>query len=142
MGEVLVERELLTAEQLEQALEGQAGSGKRLGEYLVDTGILDERDLASALADQFGLEVVDLRKSVPSDDAVAALPEENARDWLAIPLRRTEFGYDVAVADPSEPGLVDKLRDELRQPAKLYVGGVSDVRRAIDVAYKATSACR
>lgn len=139
LGEVLVERGLLSDAQLEEALAGQAGSGKRLGEYLVDTGTLEERDLASALADQFGLEVVDLRKSIPSDDAVASLPEEHARDWLAIPLRRTEFGYDVAVADPSEPALVDKLRDQLHQPAKLYVAGVSDVRRAIDVAYKATS---
>jgi type IV pilus assembly protein PilB len=139
LGEVLVDRELLTAEQLEAALAGQSGSGKRLGEYLVDTGILDERDLASALAHQFNLEVVDLRREVPAEDAVESLPEENAREWLAIPLRRTEFGYDVAVADPSEPGLAEKLRDALRQPAKLYVGGVSDVRRAIDVAYKATS---
>ncbi|MGZ6963617.1 MAG: GspE/PulE family protein [Acidimicrobiia bacterium] len=139
LGEVLVDRQLLTEAQLDEALAAQAGSGKRLGEYLVDAGILDERDLASALADQFGLEVVDLRRSVPSDDAVAALEDEQARDWLAIPLRRTEFGYDVAVADPSEPGLADKLRDQLHQPAKLYVAGVSDVRRAIDVAYKATS---
>jgi type IV pilus assembly protein PilB len=139
LGEVLVSQELLTQEQLEEALTGQAGSGKRLGEYLVDTGILDERDLASALAAQFALEVVDLRKSVPEDDAVMSLPEEYARDWLAIPLRRTEFGYDVAVADPSEPALAERLRDALRQPAKLYVAGVSDVRRAIDVAYKATS---
>jgi type IV pilus assembly protein PilB len=139
LGEVLVDRALLTRVQLDEALAGQHGSGQRLGEYLVDTGVLDERDLASALADQFGLEVVDLRKSVPSDDAVASLSEENARSWLAIPLRRTEFGYDVAVGDPSEPALADRLRDELHQPAKLYVAGVTDVRRAIDVAYKATS---
>lgn len=139
LGEVLVERDLLTAEQLDEALAGQTGSGKRLGEYLVDSSVLDERDLATALADQFALEVVDLRKSVPSDDAVAALDEDHARQWLAIPLRRTDFGYDVAVADPGEPALAEKLREELRQPAKLYVAGVSDVRRAIDVAYKATA---
>ncbi len=139
LGEVLVDQKLLTQAQLEDALAGQAGSGKRLGEYLVDTEVLDERDLATALAHQFSLEVVDLRREIPAEDAVESLPEENAREWLAIPLRRTEFGYDVAVADPSEPALAEKLRDALRQPAKLYVGGVSDVRRAIDVAYKATS---
>jgi type IV pilus assembly protein PilB len=139
LGEVLVERDLLSADELDSALEGQRGSGKRLGEYLVDAEIIDERDLAQALADQFGLEVVDLRRQVPEDAAVAALDVEEAREWLAIPLRRTEFGYDVAVADPSEPALVDKLRDRLRQPAKLYVAGVSDVRRAIGVAYKATN---
>jgi type IV pilus assembly protein PilB len=137
LGEVLVERNILSEADLGAALEGQAESGKRLGEYLVDTGILDERDLASALADQFNLEVVDLRREVPQEEAVAALPEQCARDWIAIPLRKTDFGYDVVVADPAEPGLADKLREQLHQPAKLYVGGLSDVRRAIDATYKA-----
>jgi type IV pilus assembly protein PilB len=139
LGEVLVERDLLTPTQLQEALAGQATAGQRLGEYLVDSGTLDERDLAGALADQFNLDVVDLRREVPADEAVAALPEDLARAWLAIPLRKTDFGYDVVVADPSDPGLVDRLRDHLHQPAKLHVGGVSDVRRAIDVAYKATN---
>jgi type IV pilus assembly protein PilB len=137
LGEVLIERDLLPEDLLESALAKQASSGKRLGEFLVDSGMLDERDLASALADQFNLEVVDLRKEVPAEEAVAALDEECARKWLAIPLRKTEFGYDVAVADPAEPGLADKLREELHQPAKLYVGGMSDVRRAIDNTYQA-----
>ena len=64
-------------------------------------------------------------------------PSSARASWLAIPLRKTDFGYDVVVADPAEPGLADKLRDELHQPAKLYVGGLSDVRRAIDATYKA-----
>ncbi|MBM3674674.1 MAG: hypothetical protein FJW88_06900 [Actinobacteria bacterium] len=72
---MLVERALLTQAALDDALAGEAGSGKRLGEYLVDTGILDERDLAGALAEQFDLEVVDLREQVPDDEAVAGLPE-------------------------------------------------------------------
>ena len=139
LGEVLLERGLLTSTQLQEALAGQATSGQRLGEYLVDSGTLDERELAGALAHQFSLDVVDLRKEVPTEEAVAALPEEQAREWLAIPLRKTEFGYDVVVADPGDPGLPDRLRDYLHQPAKLHVGGVSDVRRAIDVAYKATN---
>jgi len=139
LGEVLVEQELLTPTQLQEALAAQQQSGQRLGEYLVDSGTLDERDLAGALARQFDLEVVDLRKEVPTDEAVAALPEVQARELLAIPLRKTDFGYDVVVADPSQPGLVDHLRDALHQPAKLHVGGLSDVRRAIDAAYKATN---
>ena len=139
IGEVLVARGLLTQASLDEALAGQAGSGKRLGAYLVDSGTLHERDLAVALAEQFNLQVVDLRKHEPEPEAVAGLSEEDAREMLAIPVRRTEFGYDVVVADPAEPGLADKLRDLLHQPAKLFVGGVSDVRRAIDVAYKASA---
>jgi type IV pilus assembly protein PilB len=139
LGEVLVERGLLTPTQLQEALAAQSTSGKRLGEYLVDSGTLPELYLAGARAVLFSPAVVDLRKEVPTDEAVAALPEEQAREWLAIPLRKTDFGYDVVVADPAEPALVDRLRDYLHQPAKLHVGGLSDVRRAIDVAYKATN---
>ena len=105
------------------------------GQSTSSTGILDERDLASALA------VSSISKSSTCAASAAggggSRAPRQSRDWLAIPLRKTDFGYDVVVADPAEPGLADKLREQLHQPAKLYVGGLSDVRRAIDATYKA-----
>ncbi|MBK5287075.1 MAG: type II/IV secretion system protein [Acidimicrobiia bacterium] len=139
LGEILVQRGVLTAEQLVAALDAQAGAGQRLGEYLVATRVLTERDLAAVLAEQFGLEVIDLRHNFPDPAAVAMLPEANARAWGAIVLRRTDFGYDVVVSDPSDPSIADRLREILRQPAKLFVGGVGEIQRAIDVAYRTTA---
>jgi type IV pilus assembly protein PilB len=139
LGEILVGRGILTAEALVQALDGQAEAGQRLGEYLVARHILTERDLAGILGEQFGLEVVDLRHEFPDPASVAALPEADARAWGAIVLRVTDFGFDVAVADPSDPGIAERLRQALRQPAKLYVGGVGEIQRAIDVAYRTTA---
>jgi type IV pilus assembly protein PilB len=139
LGELLVDAGLVTEAQLTAALAAQSETGRRLGDQLVASGLLDERDLASTLARQFGLDVVDLRKQVPEEDAVVALDEATAREMLVIPLRRNEFGFDVAVADPSVPGISDTLLQVLRQPAKLHVAALSDLRRAIDVAYKATA---
>jgi type IV pilus assembly protein PilB len=139
LGEVLLDAGLVTGSQLAAALAAQSETGRRLGDQLVASGVLDERDLARALARQFGLEVVDLRKEVPEEDAVNALDEATAREMLVVPLRRNEFGFDVAVADPSVPGISDTLLQALRRPAKLHVAALSDLRRAIDGAYKATA---
>ena len=139
LGELLVGRGVLTAEQLVQALDGQAGAGQRLGEFLVAERVLTERDLAGVLAEQFGLEVVDLRHHFSDPTAVVALPESHARAWGALVLRRTQFGFDVVVSDPSDPSIADRLREILLQPAKLFVGGVGEIQRAIDVAYRTTA---
>ena len=129
LGELLVGRGVLTAEQLVQALDAAAEARQRLGEFLVTKRVLTERDLASVLGEQFGLEVVDLRHEFPDPASVAALPESCAREWGAIVARRTEFGFDVVVADPSDTSIAERLRETLRQPAKLYVGGVGEIQR-------------
>ena len=139
LGELLVGRGVLTAEQLVQALDGAAEAGQRLGEYLVAKRVLTERDLAAVLGEQFGLAVVDLRREFPDPSTVAALPESQAHEWGALVLRRTDFGFDVVVADPSDTSIAERLREVLRQPAKLYVAGAGDVQRAIDVAYRTTA---
>ena len=65
LGDVLVQRDLVTHEQVQEALELQATSGGRLGELLVQMGVLDERDLVGALALFFGMPVADLRRYKP-----------------------------------------------------------------------------
>ena len=94
----------------------------------------------SVLGEQFGLEVVDLRREFPDPAtrrraARGARPASGARSSL----RRTDFGFDVVVADPSDTSIAERLREVLRQPAKLYVGGVGEIQRAIDVAYRTTA---
>jgi len=139
LGELLVGRGVVTAEQLVQALDAAAEAGQRLGEFLVSKRVLTERDLATVLAEQFGLEVVDLRHEFPDPTSVVALPEAHAREWGALVLRRTDFGFDVVVADPSDTSIAERLREVLRQPAKLYVGSAGEIDRAMDVAYRTTA---
>jgi type IV pilus assembly protein PilB len=136
LGEVLVARGLVTQEQVSLALKLQATSGKKLGEVLVEMDALDERSMVDALADYFGLDVTDLRRDVPDPAALAMIPEDVAREYLAIPVRLEDKTLHVAVAQPS-----DDLRFLLSETSgcsvRLRLAPMSDIRWAIDRTYQA-----
>jgi type IV pilus assembly protein PilB len=139
LGEILVERQQLTPAQLSEALVQQRVSGKRLGQLLVELGALDERDLAEALGEHFGVPVVDLRREAPEEAAIARIPERTARSLSVVPLKLVDGILEVAVADPS-----DQLGRDLHQvagvPIRMIVASTSDIRRATDRGYRALAA--
>jgi len=136
LGELLVQKQLVTHAQVSEALLQQSASGKRLGTLLVELGVLDERNLAATVADQLGLPLADLSRQTPEPEALKLLPEATARSLRAIPLRVTAAGLEIAVADPGP-----KIRGDLARAAGreviLLVAPVSDVQRAIDTFYRA-----
>jgi type IV pilus assembly protein PilB len=137
LGEVLIERGLLSDEDLQRALQLQTTSGRRLGEELVALGVLDERSVAQALAEQFDLPLIDLRQRRPDPDALALVPESLARGLQAVPMHDHDHAVDVAVADPGHPHLADELNRATGKAVNLLVAPVSEVRRAIDQSYRA-----
>ncbi len=87
LGELLVDAGLATREHVVTALESaQRGSGKRLGDLLVELGSLDDRALAHGLAKQRALDVADLRQITPEPAAIDLMTEAMARALTAIPL--------------------------------------------------------
>jgi type IV pilus assembly protein PilB len=137
LGDLLLERDLLSSDDLQRALHLQTTSGRRLGEELIELGILDERNLAKALAEQLGLPLVDLRQQTPDAAALETVPETLARGLNAVPMHLHPNGLDVVVADPDQPGLVDELTRAASKPIRLMLAPASDVRRAIDQSYRA-----
>ena len=136
LGQVLVSRGVVTETQVAAALKAQGDSGKRLGEVLVDIGALDERGLADALADFFGMPVTDLKRDTPEPSALALVPAEVARENLAIPLRVDDDALHVAVAQPSDD-LRFLLSDVSGHSVRLSVAPMTDIRWAIDRSYQA-----
>ena len=140
LGDLLVERELITPSQLGEALIQQTASGKRLGSLLVELGALDEVALAGALSEQLGIPLADLRKGSPDDEAIAMLPEAVARAHTAIPIRLTDAGLEVAMADPMDTEAVRQVYEGVQTQVIGFIAPPSDIRRAIDKAYRALSA--
>ncbi|MGA2473899.1 MAG: pilus assembly protein PilB, partial [Acidimicrobiales bacterium] len=124
---MLVARGLVTHGQVATALKQQAGSGKRLGEVLVDMGALDERGLVDALADFFGMPVTDLRRDTPDPEALALVPEAISRENLAIPIRVDDDGLHVAVAQPSDD-LRFLLAGTSGKSVRLSLAPMTDIR--------------
>jgi type IV pilus assembly protein PilB len=135
LGELLVDRKVVTSRQLVEALVQQPASGKRVGTLLVEIGVLDERTLAEVLAEQLGLSQIDLRKQSPDPETVPMLSEALARGFTAIPIGRSDGAVDIAVADPT-----DELRSELTRAVgaevNLLVAPATDIKRVIDNSYR------
>jgi type IV pilus assembly protein PilB len=136
LGDLLLEKNLISNEQLETALAEQRETGGKLGEILVNAGALDPQALAEALAGFFGLVVVNLRRDNVDPAVISLIPESMARQQLAIPVRFEGDGLYVAVAEPS-----DELRNLLSSTSKrtvsLMIAPMSDIIWAIDSNYRA-----
>ncbi len=137
LGDLLLERNLVTQSKLAEALLQQEVSGKRLGSLLVDLGAIDEFDFARVLAEQLDLPLADLRQEAPEDDAISLLPETIARSYTAIPVRRTDAGLAVAMADPTDAEAIERIREAAGLDIVTLLAPPSDIRRAIDRAYRA-----
>jgi type IV pilus assembly protein PilB len=135
LGALLIERGDLSGEQLRDALGSQTSGGKRLGEILVELGVISDRALSSALAEQVGLDAVDISRARPDVAIVGLLTEEQARELRVLPLRKTGGRIEVAIADPLDTQLQAKLIALLHTPVRLLVAPAADIEYAIDRAY-------
>jgi type IV pilus assembly protein PilB len=110
IGEMMIARGLITAEQLETALDHQRASGKLMGEILVDLGALDPVDLCRILAERRGYQFVDLRERTVDLSLMDLVPEEVARRYRALPIAHQDDHVVVAMAHPENVFALDDLR--------------------------------
>ena len=137
LGSLLINRGLLTVDQVKQAFEEQQLTGKRLGEIVVGHNWVAPADLAKALADQNGLEYVDLSETDLDLDVAMLLPKELAARYQAVPVRFVnEDLLLVAVADPTDVGRADDLRLALGHNVRLAVSEPADLERTIKKLYR------
>lgn len=135
VGTALLQKGLITAAQLDAAVEMEE-SGLSVGDALVATGVVSERDMVLALGEQLGAPFVDLRRETPDADVVALLPESVARSLNAIPIRRNDDGVIVAVSNPTV-AVSDQLKAGLKETPRLALAPASEIERAINNAYRA-----
>jgi type IV pilus assembly protein PilB len=136
LGEQLIGSRLISEEQLEQALKMQSESGGRLGEVLVSIGALDEQALAHALAAFFNFDVANLRREKIDPLVVSFVPEEVAREHMAMPFKFEDEALYVAVSEPNED-LRALLAQKSGHNVRLLIAPLSDIRWAIDSNYRA-----
>src|SRR5438067_2004798 len=88
LGEVLLERRLITADQLRTAIEHQRTTNRRIGQLLIDLGFTNADAVLGALTIQLGVPSTRLNNYRVSAHAVQALPEKLARKHHAVPLQK------------------------------------------------------
>ncbi|MBI4259535.1 MAG: Flp pilus assembly complex ATPase component TadA [Actinobacteria bacterium] len=131
LGQILVEAELITHDQLQHALEEQQRTPKSLGRILIDLGLIREVDLVRALAEQVGLEFVDLSEYPIDAVATTMIPESVARRYRALPVAVQDGKLVVAMSDPANVYALDDIRTITGRDVVPVVATAGDVDQAI-----------
>jgi type IV pilus assembly protein PilB len=131
LGQILIELGLITPEQLESALEEHQKTPKALGRVLIDLGMIKEADLVRALAEQVGLEFVDLNDTQIDPASTALLPEALARRYRALPIGDRDGKLLVAMSDPANVYALDDIRTITGREVQPVVATSADVEQAI-----------
>ncbi len=131
LGRILIEQGLITEEQLTAALEVHHKTPKSLGRVLIDMGLIKESDLVRALAEQVGLEFVDLSETRIDPASAALLPETLARRYRALPIGERDGKLLVAMSDPANVYALDDIRAITNRDLQPVVATASDVEQAI-----------
>jgi type IV pilus assembly protein PilB len=137
LGALLVRQRLVTEEELDATLAQQRLTGsKRLGEILVERGVVTRTQVARLVAEQYELPFLDLADLGVDPQAGVLLPELAARRLCALPVSFTSDGsLIVAVGDPTDAFYADDLRLELDVPLRFAVADPDEIEAEISRLY-------
>ena len=136
IGELLVESGLITESQLHEALRAsKEDKGQRLGAVIVQKGYAAEIDIAQTLAFQLNIPFVDISKTQVDPEAVGLVPERLAKKHMLMPLVQEHRVLKVAMADPLNLHAIDDIRFSTEMEVQPSVATLSDVDAAINTHY-------
>lgn len=138
LGEILVRQNFMTQAELDQALEEQRKTGRRLGRVIAEKGYANERQIAEAVAHQLNIPFLDLGQYELDPKQVQKLPEVQARRFRAILLEERPDSFLVAMVDPSDVYAYDELIRLLRRDIDIVVVQESLLMQTIDRSYRQT----
>jgi len=135
LGELIARAGLVAPNELYAALATARAAGRRLGDVLLEHGLVGERDLARIVAKQEGLEFVDLGKLDLDPRAVDLLSERSSRQHRAIGLRSEGSATIVAVADPTDTEGLDAIVAEIPGGVRFVVATAGELDAALAEAF-------
>jgi type IV pilus assembly protein PilB len=136
LGETLLRDGLLSREQLTQALLEQKASKQRLGFVLVKMGLVPELEITKVLARQFRMPAVDLSRFEVDPKILKLVPGDMATKGVVLPLKREGRTLTVAMADPSDMGLLEDLKFVTRFDLFPVIAGEYTLRALIEKHYQ------
>jgi type IV pilus assembly protein PilB len=136
LGEILLQTGLITPAQLAQALAQQKVEGGRLGTILIKLGCLTEEQVVQALGEKFRIPYIDLDRHAIDAALLQLIPAEIAQRHLVFPVSKTGTTLTLAMADPVSAFAVEDIRFMTGLKVELVVATESGVRRAIDRFYE------
>lgn len=136
LAEMLLEKGLITRQQLESAIDAQQKSDKKIGQLLVELGYVDEKKLLNLLSEHLHIPYIDLSNYELDPDIVKLLPEFYARHYRAIMLKKLEGSILVGMVDPQDLVAQDEIKRILSSPISIALIREEDLLRVLDTIYR------
>jgi len=136
LGTILVQRHIITAEQLEKALEAQRNDKRYLGEILIDLGFAEERDILVALVVQCNLPYIAVHNYTIDQRVIDLVPAEVAKRCHVMPLDRVGDILSVVMADPLNEDIKKELIKETQCKIAPFIATKAEIEEAINRWYK------
>ncbi|HLF17448.1 MAG TPA: hypothetical protein VI749_00940 [Candidatus Omnitrophota bacterium] len=136
LGEILIQRRLITPGQLQRALEVQKNEKRYLGEILIDLGIVEERDILVALVVQCNLPYIAVHNYSIDQNVISLIPVEMARRYHVMPLDRVGDILSVVMADPLNEEIKTELIKATQCQIAPFIATKAEIEEAISRWYK------
>lgn len=139
LGELLLEANLVTQENINKAVEIQKKTGKQFGQVLVSMGVITEEQMLKLLSDQLNIPFIDLHQQNIQPEMVQLLPEVHAREYKAIVLDNVEGFLLVGMVNPTDINACDAISKILKKPIKTALISESILMDLFDRIYRRTT---
>ena len=136
LGEILLQSDILSKEQLKMALDLQRREGGLLGEILIKLGYVNERDIVQALTVQCGFPYLPLEHYELNKEIKNLLPENVARQYCIVPLDVIGNILTIAMSNPLNEKAVEDIEMITKKKVQIFIGTVTAVHEALDNLYK------
>ncbi len=139
LGEILVDWEIISAQEVARAMEHGKTKNLRIGEALVDLKLASETNVYKALAAQHNMEYIDLDKSSVPPGAVNDIPDDIMRKYLILPLGKENGKLRVAMHDPLDLELQEVLRFRLNKDLRYVLAPKGRIKNILDELFNTNS---
>ena len=136
LGQLLITANLITDDQLKEAVSLQRKEGGRLGANLVKLGYITEEKLVAFLSKQWGVPAINLSDYKIDPSVLKLVPGEVARKYFIIPVARVGATLTIAMSDPSNVFVIDDVKFMTGYNVEVVVSGESSIVNAISVHYR------
>ncbi|MCM8797702.1 MAG: hypothetical protein NC923_07530 [Candidatus Omnitrophica bacterium] len=136
LGDLLIERGLITHAQLEKALNFQQEKGGLIGEILVALGYAKEEDIAQALTAQYGFPYLPLGNYDINPEIINIIPGRVARQYALVPVDKIGNNLTIAMSNPLNVQAIEDVELISGCSVQTFVSTSSDIKAAIEKYYK------
>jgi|SRR3989338_8327728 len=136
LGELLVERGIIDNDQVAMAVAYQKEKGGLLGEVLVELRFATQEDIAQALTCQYGFPYLPLANYEIDQEVINAVPENVCRQFCLIPIDKIGKSLTLAMANPLNLTAVEDVELISGCTIQMFVSTAGDIREAIEKYYK------